>query len=50
MLNFKWNSECDQAFKTLKKALIKASVLAFAQFDKPFILAVDSSDDSIGYV
>ena len=25
-------------------------MLAFAQFDKPFILAVDSSDESIGYV
>ena len=49
-VKFEWNSECDQAFKTLKKALITAPVLAFAQFDKPFILAVDSSDESIGYV
>ena len=49
-VKFEWNSDCDQAFKTLKKALITAPVLAFAQFDKPFILAVDSSDESIGYV
>ena len=25
-------------------------MLAFAQFDKPFILAVDSSDEAIGFV
>ena len=38
------------AFETLKKALVTAPVLAFPQFDKPFILAVDASDESIGYV
>ena len=44
-----WNEECNKAFHILQKALITAPVLAFAQFDKPFILAVDSSDESIGY-
>ena len=47
---FKWTEECNTAFLTLKKALVTAPVLAFAQFDKPFILAVDSSDESIGFV
>ena len=47
---FKWTEECNTAFLTLKKALVTAPVLAFAQFDKPFILAVDSSDEAIGFV
>ena len=49
-VKFHWSEEHQKAFDTLKKALIAAPVLAFAQFDKPFILAVDSSDESIGYV
>ena len=49
-VKFEWTEECNQAFLTLKKALITAPVLAFAQFDKPFILAVDASDESIGFV
>ena len=47
---FFWTEECQVAFETLKKALVTAPVLAFPQFDKPFILAVDASDESIGYV
>ena len=47
---FVWSEECQVAFETLKKALVTAPVLAFPQFDKPFILAVDASDESIGYV
>ena len=47
---FFWTEECQVAFETLKKALVTAPVLAFPQFDKPFILAVDASDKSIGYV
>ena len=47
---FVWTEECQVAFETLKKALVTAPVLAFPQFDKPFILAVDASDESIGYV
>ena len=33
--------EAKNAFKTLKKAWVKAPVLAFANFDKPFILEND---------
>ena len=47
---FVWTEECQVVFETLKKALVTAPVLAFPQFDKPFILAVDASDESIGYV
>ena len=47
---FVWTAECQVAFETLKRALVTAPVLAFPQFDKPFILAVDASDESIGYV
>ena len=49
-VKFEWSEDCNKAFQTLKTALITAPVLAFPQFDKPFILAVDSSDESIGYV
>ena len=49
-VTFEWSEDCNKAFQTLKTALITAPVLAFPQFDKPFILAVDSSDESIGYV
>ena len=47
---FVWTEECQVAFETLKRALVTAPVLAFPQFDKPFILAVDANDESIGYV
>ena len=47
---FVWTEECQVAFETLRRALVTAPVLAFPQFDKPFILAVDASDESIGYV
>ena len=47
---FVWTEDCQVAFETLKKALVTAPVQAFPQFDKPFILAVDASDESIGYV
>ena len=47
---FVWTEECQVAFETLKRALVTAPVLAFPQFDKPFILAVDASDEYIGYV
>ena len=44
-VKFEWSEDCNKAFQTLKTALITAPVLAFPQFDKPFILAVDSSDN-----
>ena len=47
---FKWTSECEESFNTLKQSLSSPPILAFPNFDRPFILATDSSDHSICYV
>ena len=39
--------EAKDAFETLKKACLKAPVLAFAEFDKPF-LETDTSKLGLG--
>jgi RNase H-like domain found in reverse transcriptase len=49
-VKFIWTEQCEEAFDTLKKALTSAPILAFPKFNRPFILATDSSDFSIGYV
>ena len=47
---FKWTPECEESFNTLKQSLSSLPILAFPNFDRPFILATDSSDHSIDYV
>ena len=37
-------------FKTLKKACLKAPMLAFADFNKPFLLQTDASKVGLGAV
>lgn len=46
-VKFKWTDSCQQAFDTLKTALTNAPILAFPQFDKPFLVQVDASDSGI---
>lgn len=48
--DFAWTSECQSAFETLKSALTSPPILAFPNFDKPFILATDASGVGIGAV
>ncbi|CAF3358581.1 unnamed protein product [Rotaria socialis] len=41
---FHWSLSCQQAFDHLRHLLIEAPIIAYPQFDKPFILQLDASD------
>ena len=47
---FKWTSECQDVFESLKRKLITAPILAFPDMNKPFILTYDVSKSAIGYI
>jgi hypothetical protein len=47
---FVWTEECENAFKTLKKALTESPVLIHPDMKKPFILHTDASNDGLGAV
>ncbi|CAK8685090.1 unnamed protein product [Clavelina lepadiformis] len=47
---FQWTEEHQDAFATLKRLLCTAPVLAYPNYDKPFILDTDASDNAIGAV
>ena len=47
---FLWTSDCQRAFEHLKQLLQSTQVLAYPQFDKPFILETDASGFAIGFV
>lgn len=47
---FKWTSEAQSAFDTLKVKLTEAPILSYPKFDLPFILTIDSSDYAIGFI
>ena len=43
-------AEAMDTFETLKRACLKAPVVAFADFDKPFLLETDTSKLGLGAV
>ena len=43
-------AEAKDTFETLKKACLQAPVLAFANFDEPFLLETDTSKLGLGAV
>uniref|UniRef100_A0A3P9K638 ribonuclease H n=1 Tax=Oryzias latipes TaxID=8090 RepID=A0A3P9K638_ORYLA len=45
-----WDTECEQSFQELKTALTTTPVLAYADFQKPFVLEVDASHAGLGAV
>ena len=45
---WQWTPECTKAFHTLKEKLMSPPVLAYANFDKPFILHTDASTTGLG--
>ena len=49
-VQFKWCTECQQAFEFLKQRLIEAPVLAYPSFSKEFVLETDASIEGLGAV
>ncbi|CAF1244877.1 unnamed protein product, partial [Rotaria magnacalcarata] len=41
---FLWSTTCQKAFDYLRQLLIQAPIVAYPQFDKPFVLQLDASD------
>ena len=49
-LILKWDSSCEQAFQQLKQAMTSHTVLAYPNYEKPFILDTDCSRLACGGV
>ena len=47
---YQWNQECLNAFVSLKQKLTTPPILAYPQFNHPFIVATDASGTAIGAV
>jgi len=47
---FEWTDECLAAFKELRNKLTTAPVLAFPDYNRPFLLDTDASNSGIGAV
>ena len=45
-----WDSNCQQAFQSLKQCLIAAPVLAFPNIDDPFLMEMDAFGIDLGVV
>lgn len=48
--DFKWTSDCDKSFESLRTSLTTAPILAFPDMSKPFHLTTDASGHAIGYI
>ena len=49
-VKFHWDENCQQAFEKIKDFMTSKPVLKVPEFDKPFTLQVDASNDAIGAV
>ena len=49
-VKFQWTDECQKYFELLKQKLVSAPILASPNFNEPFILHTDASNDAIDAV
>ena len=49
-VKFLWSNECQQAFEKVKAFLTSKPVLKVPEFDRPFSLQVDASNEAVGAV
>ena len=47
---YRWSKECQEAFEQLKLQLVRPPILAYPQFNHPFIVATDVSGMALGAV
>ena len=47
---FQWTKDCEDAFKTLKQKLITPPILAYPNYNEPYILQTDASGESLGMI
>ena len=45
-----WNEDCETAFQKLKTLCSETSILAYANYKKPFCLQMDASEKGLGAV
>jgi hypothetical protein len=45
---YEWTVEKEQAFQTLKGKLISVPILKYPDFNQPFILTTDASEEGLG--
>ena len=47
---FHWSEKTQDTFDTLKEKLCDCHVLKYPDYDKPFVLTTDASNDEIGAI
>jgi len=48
--NFKWTEECEKAFVHMKRIVSREVLLAYPNFNKPFVIYTDASSRQLGAV
>lgn len=49
-VKFTWTDKCQEAFESIKKSLISPPLLIYPDFNKPFNLTTDASNEALGAV
>ena len=49
-VTFNWTEACEEAFSTLKSRLMSSPILAYPNYNEPYILQTDASGESIGMI